>query len=559
MMDEPSKDVERRDQMSSEVAPGAEERTAEEERDWLLTVLQAQADLQDLYIRHGADRSWWDAALRTLIALSGSAFGFLGRVEADPEGKPFLHSLAITDIAWNEWSRQVFDQFAADGLEFRNLESLFGVTLTTGDVVVSDDPATDPRRCGLPPGHPPLTAYVGLPMHDGDTLIGMVGLANRPGGYSPAIEEDLRPVLSVVSQMIARDIAERRAASAMSVAEELGTAVEHLTRLEREQAAVATAVDRILAAPVTSDAADALRDLVAKLSPQMHALVLLEDPDDPGRVRNLHFDALGNPDAQLSREECVALQSGRTHLSLPGLRLGACAHVDPMDAVTICTPLATATDEYGLLVTRIREMPEGDGPADALHLAEGLERVAGALTQLALRQELTSRALRDDLTGLPNRAALLQAVKRRLSRIEAAARPFGVMIVDIDDFKDVNDKFGHSAGDDVLIATAQALKGAVRDEDLVARLGGDEFVVVLDSGAPDIMRAAGERLIAEVADITTAGGSAISASAGAVAVGWGDVTWDEAYQAADILLYEAKGAGKNQVVIGGLLGTPEQA
>jgi diguanylate cyclase (GGDEF)-like protein len=245
---------------------------------------------------------------------------------------------------------------------------------------------------------------------------------------------------------------------------------------------------------------------------------------------------------------------------MPGLRLGACAHADPTDAVTICTPLATVNDEYGLLVTRVREMPAGDTAAQAAHLAEDLERVAGALAQLALRQDLTSRALRDDLTGLPNRAALLQAVKRRLSRIDGAARPFGIMILDIDDFKGVNDRFGHAVGDDVLIATAFALQEAVRDDDFVARLGGDEFVVVLGSGTHDIMRSAGERLIAEVAQIDPPGLSApLSASAGAVAVGWGDVTWEDAYEAADVLLYGAKGAGKAQVAIGGLLGTPAQA
>ena len=111
----------------------------------------------------------------------------------------------------------------------------------------------------------------------------------------------------------------------------------------------------------------------------------------------------------------------------------------------------------------------------------------------------------------------------------------------------------------MLIATAFALQDAVRDDDFVARLGGDEFVVVLGSGAPDIMRSAGERLIVEVAQIDLPGLSALSASAGAVAMGWGDVTWEDAYQAADVLLYEAKGAGKAQGVIGGLLGTPAQA
>ena len=138
--------------MSSNAYPSGPGRTAEDERDWLLSVLRVQADLQDLYIRHGADRSWWDAALRSLIALSGSAFGFLGRVYRDPDDRPFLQTLAITDIVWNEWSRQLFDEYAVDGLEFRNLDSLFGITLATGDVVVSEDPARDPRRCGLPPG-----------------------------------------------------------------------------------------------------------------------------------------------------------------------------------------------------------------------------------------------------------------------------------------------------------------------------------------------------------------------------------------------------------------------
>jgi diguanylate cyclase (GGDEF)-like protein len=545
--------------MGGNVYPGGPGRTAEDERDWLLRVLRVQTDLQDLYIRHGADRSWWAAALRNLIALSGSEFGFLGRVDRDPDNRPFLQTLAITDIAWNEWSRRLFDEYAVAGLEFRNLDSLFGVTLATGDVVVSEDPARDPRRCGLPPGHPPLTGYIGLPLKDGETLIGMLGLANCPGGYSPSLEEHLRPVLSVVGLMITRDITERRAAAAIATAADLGGAVEDLMRREREHAAIATAVSRIIAAPATADAADTLRDLVAELSPDMQAIVLLEDPEDPALVRNLHFDALGKPDAQISREDCVALQSGRTHLSMPGLRLGACAHADPTDAVTICTPLATVNDEYGLLVTRVREMPAGDTAAQAAHLAEDLERVAGALAQLALRQDLTSRALRDDLTGLPNRAALLQAVKRRLSRIDGATRPFGIMILDIDDFKGVNDRFGHAVGDDVLIATAFALQEAVRDDDFVARLGGDEFVVVLGSGTHDIMRSAGERLIAEVAQIDPPGLSApLSASAGAVAVGWGDVTWEDAYEAADVLLYEAKGAGKAQVAIGGLLGTPAQ-
>lgn len=86
---------------------GSDLLTAEQERDRLIAVLQAQGELQDLYIRNGSDRAWRDSALRTAIALSGSQFGFLGRIEQEDEGTLFLHSQAITDIGWNAWSRQV--------------------------------------------------------------------------------------------------------------------------------------------------------------------------------------------------------------------------------------------------------------------------------------------------------------------------------------------------------------------------------------------------------------------------------------------------------------------
>lgn len=527
--------------------------TAEEERDRLIAVLQAQGELQDLYIRNGADRAWWDAALRKAIALSGSQFGFLGRIEQEDDGTPYLHSLAITDIAWNQWSRQVFDEFAADGLEFRNLDSLFGVTVASGELVVSDDPATDPRRCGLPPGHPPLDSYIGIPLRDGGALIGMVGLANRVGGYSPGLEDDLRPVLSVISTMVARDIAERRAAEATAMAVELGSALEHLTRTEQERLVVDDAVRSILAAGSLREAGDVVVAAVKRIAPDMDAGVMAEDPDDPRAL----VCASGSGRAFV-RDQCVALQSGRLHVSLPGLRLDSCPHVDPMNAVTVCCPVATERDEYGLLMCCARDVDGHDAGVRGTELADAMDKMAIALAQVALREDIASRALRDPLTGLPNRTALEQAMERRLRRIDAAARPFGVMIVDLDDFKDINDQLGHAVGDDVLISAAAALAGTVRDGDVVARLGGDEFVVLLDSGDPEVMRTAGQRMIDAMSGVAPAGGPGISASAGAVPVGWGEITWNDAYQRADVLLYEAKGAGKSQVVIGPLLGAAEQ-
>jgi diguanylate cyclase (GGDEF)-like protein len=531
----------------------AQARTVEQERDWFRAVLEVQADLQTAYVRSGADRSWWDAALRKVIALSGSTFGFLGRVEHDPDGTPYLHSLAITDIAWNDWSRGVFDQFAADGLEFRNLQSLFGVTVAGGGTVVSDDPSTDPRRCGLPPGHPPLDAYLGIPLHDGTTLVGMIGLANRPGGYDEDLVDDLQPVLSIIAATTARDIAERRAAQAQATANRLESALDGLSTAEHVRRIIDDAVRGVMAAGSLDEARDVAVAAIAAISRDAHAGVLAEDARDPDVLT-----CVGGSGAAIPRDHCRALQGGRMHVSLPGKRLGACAHADPMNALTICCPIATDRAEYGLLVAFQRDTGDMDAGAHAAMLGPHVERLAEALAQVALREDITARALRDPLTGLPNRTALQQYVKRRLTRIDAAARPFGVLIVDLDDFKDINDQLGHQVGDDVLMRVASALQGQVRDGDLVSRIGGDEFVVILGVGDREAMQVTGQRLIDAVADIDPAGGPGLSASVGGVPLGWGPAGWDEAYQAADLLLYEAKAAGKNQVIIGDLLGEPEQ-
>ena len=514
-------------------------RTPAEERDWLRAALGVQAELQELFIRHGADRAWWDAALRKIIGLTGSAFGFLGRIKHDSDGTPFLHTLAITDIAWNEWSRGLFDDFARDGLEFRNLQSLFGVTVATGEVVVSDAPATDPRRCGLPPGHPPLDAYIGLPLRDGDTAIGMIGLGNAPGGYQASLEDDLGPVLSVVAAMIARDEAEHQAREAFSTARDLEV--------------VADAEGEVLAATSLVDAEVVVLRALASLLPGMHGQVLVSDSVDPARLA-----AVGGADGGLDPAQCHALRSGRTHVSLPGLRVGSCAHVDPMVAATICVPVGTDDEVYGLLTAGVKELTDEGGSARVAEVAGSLERFARTLAQVALREDLVSRALRDPVTGLPNRASMMQDVERRLRRIEAAARPFGLLLLDLDDFKNVNDTLGHVEGDRVLREAGAAIVGAVRDDDVVGRIGGDEFAIILVAGQPEVMCAAAERIITAISGVTAAAGSVVSASVGGVPVGWSDVSWDDAYAQADEMLYQAKRAGKGRVVISDMLGATDQ-
>ena len=87
-------------------------------------------------------------------------------------------------------------------MEFRNLDTLFGHVLRTGETVIANDAPRDPRAGGIPPGHPPLDAFLGIPLSAGDRLVAMVGLANQPGGYSQADVDFLQPLLGAVRQMV---------------------------------------------------------------------------------------------------------------------------------------------------------------------------------------------------------------------------------------------------------------------------------------------------------------------------------------------------------------------
>ncbi|KAF1045905.1 MAG: hypothetical protein GAK38_02740 [Xylophilus sp.] len=142
------------------------------------------------------------ALLPRLLDLTGSAFGFLGEVEHGPDGLPALCVHAITDIAWDGGSRGRHAASAQEGMVFSNLDSLFGAALSTREPVLSNDPAADPRGSGLPPGHPPLTAFLGLPILAGDRLVAMLGLANRPGGYAGADAQFLQPLLGAIGQLV---------------------------------------------------------------------------------------------------------------------------------------------------------------------------------------------------------------------------------------------------------------------------------------------------------------------------------------------------------------------
>lgn len=165
-------------------------------------MLEAVRRAQTSYIETDNKRNAFEGLLAAFLELTGSAFGFVGEVHYGDDGAPFLLTHAISNIAWDEASRFLYESQMDAGMAFRNLRSLFGQTMVTGLPVIANAPASDARSGGLPPGHPPMDSFLGIPILAGDRQVAMIGLANQPGGYRPEDVEFLQPLLGAVRQMV---------------------------------------------------------------------------------------------------------------------------------------------------------------------------------------------------------------------------------------------------------------------------------------------------------------------------------------------------------------------
>lgn len=158
---------------------------------------------------------------------------------------------------------------------------------------------------------------------------------------------------------------------------------------------------------------------------------------------------------------------------------------------------------------------------------------------------LRSEAARDCLTGLDNRKVL----DEQLSRLVDGGEPFGIVFIDVDEFKPYNDTYGHLAGDEVLITLARVMRAQVRKSDLVVRYGGEEFVVVLPGANLTVSLRSAEHICAAVSAasfphrrVTVACGAAAFPASGA--------TFEEVIHQADAAMYRAKSGGGNRAGAG---------
>jgi diguanylate cyclase (GGDEF)-like protein len=175
--------------------------------------------------------------------------------------------------------------------------------------------------------------------------------------------------------------------------------------------------------------------------------------------------------------------------------------------------------------------------------------VSAALARVASIRDAETRASTDALTGLPNRRYFDEYLGL-LGRRRRAEDRVGVLMIDIDRFKRLNDTFGHAVGDHVLREVAQAIAAAVRDDDVPARFGGEEFAVLLKNPSPKVALDVGERVRRAVSglDLRRLGVPGVSVSVGVAVAEDPDVPLDVVIDEADRALYRAKRGGRDRVV-----------
>jgi diguanylate cyclase (GGDEF)-like protein/PAS domain S-box-containing protein len=252
-------------------------------------------------------------------------------------------------------------------------------------------------------------------------------------------------------------------------------------------------------------------------------------------------------------QDCMALRRGQPHLVEDRSRSLLCNHIlSPTPAATFCIPMVAQGEATGLLHFSFPEKGLLSKPKQQLAITVS-RQIALALANLKLYETLQHQSIRDPLTGLFNRRYLEESLKREIHRSERNHQTLGIIMIDVDHFKQFNDSFGHDAGDTVLCALGLFIKGQIRESDIACRYGGEELVLILPETSLETTQRRAEQIRASVKHLSLQHRrqslGTITISVGVACFPEHGITTEAVIRAADIALYQAKKQGRDQVMI----------
>jgi diguanylate cyclase (GGDEF)-like protein len=245
---------------------------------------------------------------------------------------------------------------------------------------------------------------------------------------------------------------------------------------------------------------------------------------------------------------CLAIRFARSHHgSTTVAPLLACPLCETCPSETTCTPLLVSGEVIGSVLV---EHPSPLSDDEERRIRESVNQSAPVLANLRNLAIAEQRASTDSLTGLPNRRAIQENIKRMVAHASRTISPLSALMIDLDHFKQVNDKYGHDRGDELLAGVGVALEAALRASDFAGRWGGEEFILLLSNTTVDGAVIVAEKVRQAISEIyVPAVDRLISASIGIATIPDHAGDAEHLERCADRALYTAKRNGRNRVEI----------
>ena len=266
-----------------------------------------------------------------------------------------------------------------------------------------------------------------------------------------------------------------------------------------------------------------------------------------------HWHDCQLPATSFEPESCWALRAGHPHLVLAGDGTARCAHAAGVESAYLCVPILAQGEALGILHIQATDQDPNLGEAEMSFKTTFAAQVGLSVANIRLREALRAQSTKDPLTGLYNRRYLQEMLDREIRRAIRSEQALGILMLDLDHFKNFNDTYGHEAGDAVLRETASFLVRSIRAEDFVCRYGGEEFVVVLPTADLRAAEARAQRIRAKLRDLVIMHNGQslglITASIGVSALPNHGTNERDLLQAADAALYRAKRDGRDRVMV----------